>query len=169
MEERREGTAGPAGEKAARARRFVEELLRRMGAAIAVEVRDGPEAIGLALRPGAGNAIEPTPALVEAIQALANLVVNPEGEPLKWVNVEVGGFGEEAEAEVRAMALRLAATVRRTGRTVAIGPISARDRRLIHLALLEEEGVATESEGEGLFRQLLVEPFAGPKRPAVRE
>jgi spoIIIJ-associated protein len=41
---------------------------------------------------------------------------------------------------------------------VAIAPISARERRQIHLALVEVAGVTTRSEGEGIFRQLVVLP-----------
>jgi len=59
---------------------------------------------------------------------------------------------------VKAMAERLAATAKRTGKVIAVAPISARDRRQIHLALVEVEGVSTRSEGEGLFRQLLIIP-----------
>jgi spoIIIJ-associated protein len=56
------------------------------------------------------------------------------------------------------MAERLAAAARRTGKVLAIAPISARERRQIHLALVGAEGVSTRSEGEGLFRQLLIVP-----------
>jgi spoIIIJ-associated protein len=56
------------------------------------------------------------------------------------------------------MAERLAESARRTGKVLAVAPISARERRQIHLALVGVEGVSTRSEGEGLFRQLLVIP-----------
>jgi spoIIIJ-associated protein len=56
------------------------------------------------------------------------------------------------------MAERLAAAARRTGKVIAVAPISPRDRRQIHLALVGVEGVSTRSEGEGLFRQLLIIP-----------
>jgi spoIIIJ-associated protein len=56
------------------------------------------------------------------------------------------------------MAERLAASAMRTGKVLAICPISARERRQIHLALVDVEGVSTRSEGEGIFRQLLVIP-----------
>jgi spoIIIJ-associated protein len=74
------------------------------------------------------------------------------------VNLEVGGFAEEGDPAVKAMADRLAAAAHRTGQVLAIAPMSARERRQIHLALVGVEGVATRSEGEGLFRTLLVVP-----------
>jgi spoIIIJ-associated protein len=147
-----------APEKVARAREFCEGLFQRMGAQIDVEVRETPEAIGVSLKPREGNAVELGAALVEAVQYLVNRVVNPRAEGRKWVNLDVGGFREESDPVVKAMAERLAAAARRTGKVLAIAPISARERRQIHLALVGAEGVSTRSEGEGLFRQLLIVP-----------
>ncbi len=150
-----------APEKVAKAREFCEGLLGRLGADVAVEVKETAEQIGVALTPRPGNALEIGSALVEAMQYLVNRVVNPRAEGRKWVNLEVGGFAEEGDPAVKAMALRLADAARRTGKILAVAPISARERRQIHLALVEEEDVSTRSEGEGIFRQLLVVP--GPK------
>ena len=147
-----------APEKVARAREFCEGLFQRMGAQLDVEVRETPEAIGVSLKPREGNAVELGSALVEAVQYLVNRVVNPRAEGRKWVNLDVGGFREESDPVVKAMAERLAAAARRTGKVLAVAPISARERRQIHLALVGAEGVSTRSEGEGLFRQLLIVP-----------
>jgi spoIIIJ-associated protein len=147
-----------APEKVERARAFCTTLLEKLGADIAVEVREAPEAIAVALTARDGNKVELTAALIEAIQALVNRVANPPAEVRKWVNLEVGGFGEQGDPAIKAMAERLAATVRRTGKAVAIAPISARERRLVHLALVDAEGVSTRSDGEGIFRQLVVLP-----------
>jgi spoIIIJ-associated protein len=160
----REGPPPPrhAPEKVAAALAFCRGLLERLGGQVDVEAQDGPEAIGLSLKPREGNPVELGSALVEAIQVLVNRVVNPTGEGRKWVNLDVGGFRDDADPVVLAMANRLAAAARRTGRVLAIGPISARERRQIHLALQEAEGVSTRSEGEGLFRSLLVVPGDPP-------
>lgn len=163
-DERIEGGAPPpvsAPEKVEAARAFCEGLLARMGAAVDVEVRESAEAIAVALKPRPGNGVELGGALVEAIQVLANRVANPRAEGRKWVNLEVGGFGPDADPAVQEMARRLAAAALRTGKTLAIAPMSARERRLVHLALVGVEGVSTHSEGEGLFRTLLVEPARG--------
>ena len=147
-----------APEKVEAARSFCAGLLERLGAAVDVEVQESPEAIAVALRPREGNAVELGAALVEAIQTLVNRVANPRAEGRKWVNLEVGGFGADGDPAVRAMAARLADAARRTGKALAIAPMSARERRLVHLALVDEQGVSTHSEGEGLFRTLLVVP-----------
>lgn len=147
-----------APEKVAKARAFCEGLLARLGAAVDVEVQETPEQIGVSLKPRPENAVELSSALVEAAQVLVNRVVNPRAEGRKWVNLDVGGFREEGDPAVKAMAERLAAAAKRTGKVLAVAPISPRERRQIHLALVDVEGVSTRSEGEGIFRQLLVLP-----------
>jgi spoIIIJ-associated protein len=168
IDESREGPPPPreAPEKVARARAFCVTLLEKLGADMAVEVKESPEAIAVALTPREGNAVELTSALVEAVQALVNRVANPRSEDRKWVNLEVGGFAEQGDPAVKAMAERLAAAVLKTGKAVAIAPISARERRQIHLALVAVPGVSTRSEGEGIFRQLVVLPDPSKRAPA---
>jgi spoIIIJ-associated protein len=162
--------AAEAPEKVKLAVDFCAGLLARMGAAVDIEVRETAEAIGLSLKPRAGNGVELGSALVEAVQHLANRVANPRAEGRKWVNLEVGGFHEEADPVVKAMAERLAASARRMRKVLAIAPISARQRRQIHLALVGVEGVSTRSEGEGLFRTLLIVPEeADSGRPGSRD
>jgi spoIIIJ-associated protein len=147
-----------APEKVERAKAFCTGLLEKLGAAVDVAVRETPEAIGVSLSPREGNEVELSSALVEAVQYLVNRVVNPRAEGRKWVNLDVGGFREEGDPAVKAMAERLAAAAKRTGKVLAVAPISPRDRRQIHLALVGVEGVSTRSEGEGIFRQLLIIP-----------
>ena len=157
-----EGPSAPppreAPEKVARAKQFCEELLSRMGATVKVEVRETPDAIGVSLSPGEGNPVELSGGFVEAVQYLVNRVVNPRAEGRKWVNLEVGGFQSASDPAIQAMAERLAASAKRIGKVLAIAPISARERRQIHLALVDVQGVSTRSEGEGLFRTLLIVP-----------
>jgi spoIIIJ-associated protein len=147
-----------APEKVAKAREFCVELFERLGAAVDVEVKETPEQIGVAVTARAGNVVELSSVLVEAVQYLVNRVVNPRAEGRKWVNLDVGGFREEGDPVVKAMAERLAAAARRCGKILGVAPISARERRQIHLALVDVEGVSTRSEGEGIFRQLLIVP-----------
>lgn len=153
-----------APEKVERAQAFCVELFARLGAKVAVEVKETPEAIGVSLAAQEGNTLELSGPLVEAVQHLVNRVVNPRAEGRKWVNLDVGGFREEGDPAVKAMAERLAAAARRMGKVLAVAPISARERRMIDLALVDSPDVSTRSEGEGIFRQLLIVPAAAEKK-----
>lgn len=147
-----------APEKVAKAKAFCETLFAKLELPVSVEVRETPEAIGLSVLPGAEADSEIGGALLEAIQYLVNRVVNPTADGRKWVNLEVGGFREEGDPAVAAMAARLAASAVKMGKVLAIAPISPRERRQIHVALVEQDAVTTQSEGEGIFRQLLIIP-----------
>lgn len=147
-----------APEKVAKAKAFCETLFQKLELPVAIEVRETPEAIGVSVVPAEGADAEIGSVLLEAVQYLVNRVVNPSAEGRKWVNLDVGGFREEGDPAVAAMAARLAATALKMGKVLAIAPISPRERRQIHVALVGQDSVTTRSEGEGIFRQLLIVP-----------
>lgn len=147
-----------APEKVARAKGFCETLFQKLELAVEVGVLETPEAIGISIKPTAGAETEVGAALIEAVQYLVNRVVNPTTEGRKWVNLDLGGFRDEGDPEVDAMAARLAAAAVKMGKVLAIAPISPRERRQIHMALVGNDTVSTRSEGEGIFRQLLIVP-----------
>jgi spoIIIJ-associated protein len=94
----------------------------------------------------------------DALQLLANQAAGRlEGEARRIV-VDVEGDADAREAFLSRLAKRVARRARDGGRAVALDPMNGRDRRLIHLALRDEEGVATMSMGEGRYRQVVVAP-----------
>jgi spoIIIJ-associated protein len=100
--------------------------------------------------------------LLEALQHLLNQIYGrhlPVGERLVC---DVGGFRATREAELQAMANHAAKRVRDTGLSFTFEPMSANERRIIHLTLADQEDLYTESIGEGSDRKLKV----GLKTPA---
>jgi len=154
---------------------FVLGLVERMnrGAFTISEVQES-ELIVINLRGPAAEALTGADARIgEAIQLLANqaaarLVGEDEDPPRVVVDLE--GAGETRESFLAAMAERVARRAIETGRAVALDPMNPRDRRTIHLALREAEGVATMSRGEGRYRQVVVVPEgAAEYEEALRE
>jgi len=94
----------------------------------------------------------------DAIQLLANQASGRSGDDAPRIVVDVEGNHERREAFLFRVAERAAARAKETGRTVALDPMSPRDRRSIHVGLRDAEGVATMSVGEGRYRQVLVVP-----------
>jgi spoIIIJ-associated protein len=94
----------------------------------------------------------------EAIQLLANQAAGRlSDEPMRIV-VDAEGDRERREEFLGRMAERAARRAKDTARAVALDPMNGRDRRGIHMALREMEGVATMSVGEGQYRQVVVVP-----------
>jgi spoIIIJ-associated protein len=107
---------------------------------------------------------------VDALQLLANQAAGRiDAEPPRVV-LDVGGDLEEREARLTKLAQRAAQRARETGRAVRLDPMDGRDRRVIHMALRDDEDIATMSTGEGRFRQVVVVPEGAPEfEDAVRE
>jgi hypothetical protein len=104
----------------------------------------------------------------DAIQLLANQASARLGDDAPRIVVDVEGNYERREAFLFRVAERAAARARETGRTVALDPMSPRDRRSIHVGLRDTEGVATMSVGEGRYRQVLVVPEGAPEYEEAR-
>jgi spoIIIJ-associated protein len=94
--------------------------------------------------------------LLDALEHLVNQSFArnlPQGERLVC---DVHSFRAMREAELRAMARHAAERVRSTGIAFTFGPMNANERRVIHLTLADDEGLNTESVGEGNARRLKV-------------
>ena len=78
---------------------------------------------------------------------------------------DVNGFRATREAELQAMANLAANRVRQTGIAFTFEPMSANERRIIHLTLADSEDLYTESIGEGADRKLKI----GPKSAARKD
>ncbi len=95
---------------------------------------------------------------VDALQLLANQAALRGGEDSRRVIVDAEGDAEEREALLTRLAERAARRAKDAGRAIAMDPMNAKDRRIIHVALRESDGVATMSVGEGRYRQVVVVP-----------
>ncbi|MEJ7709719.1 MAG: R3H domain-containing nucleic acid-binding protein [Pyrinomonadaceae bacterium] len=94
--------------------------------------------------------------LLEAVEHLANQVFGRDLEKGERIVCDVEGFRAIREAELRVMAQHAADRVRSTGIPFTFGPMIANERRVIHLALAQDETLHTESVGEGHERRLKV-------------
>jgi hypothetical protein len=100
----------------------------------------------------------------EALQLLASQAASLGQEEPKRVVVDVaGGAREKRDELLERVAERAARRAQETGRSVALDPMSGRDRRVIHMSLRGADGIATMSIGEGRYRQVLVVPAAAPE------
>jgi spoIIIJ-associated protein len=103
--------------------------------------------------------------LLEALQHLLNQVYGRSLTGGARLVCDVNGFRATREAELQAMANHAANSVRQTGRPFTFEPMSANERRIIHLTLADSEDLYTESIGEGADRKLKI----GPKSSARKD
>ena len=94
--------------------------------------------------------------LLEALQHLVNQVYGRNLESSERFVCDVQGFRATREAELQAMASLAAKRVRETRVAFTFEPMTANERRIIHLTLSESEDLFTESIGEGSERKLRI-------------
>jgi spoIIIJ-associated protein len=95
---------------------------------------------------------------LQSLQFIVNLIVRKEyGENVRVV-LDVEHYRQRREASLRDMATKVAARVSQTGRAITLEPMTAADRRVIHLALSNYPGVITESVGMGEERKVSIIP-----------
>ena len=93
---------------------------------------------------------------MESLSSLARLVANRlEGEYIKR-GLDVAGYRDKRESDLTALAQRIGAKVRKTGRSFAMEPMNPYERRIIHSAISKMEGVRSESKGEGRDRRVVI-------------
>ena len=93
---------------------------------------------------------------MESLSYLASLVANRlEGDYIK-LGLDVAGYRDKRESDLTALAQRVGAKVRKTGRSFAMEPMNPYERRIIHSAISKMEGVRSESKGEGRDRRVVI-------------
>jgi len=106
---------------------------------------------------------------VDAVALLANQAsAATEGDDAKRVVLDVNGDQGRREDYLAKLAEKAARRATETGRSVAIDPMNPRDRRIVHVALREEPGIATMSVGVGRYRQVVVVPEGAPEFEEAR-
>lgn len=102
---------------------------------------------------------------LDALQHLVSLAANNAGGYFK-VTLNIGDYREKREQTLISLAGRVAEQVKRNSRNRALEPMSAYERRIIHTAVQEIEGVSSASIGEGKNRRVVIFPEGGtPNMP----
>ncbi len=95
---------------------------------------------------------------LEAMQFLADKIVNRKSEARVRVKVDIEGYMEARKTNLIQLANKMAEKAKKTGRPTTINQMSGQDRRIIHLTLKEDPRVRTQSKGDGYYRRLIILP-----------
>ena len=109
-------------------------------------------------------------AMLDAIQTLAGAVANTGREDYLRVAVDCENYRERREATLNKLAENLAQKAIRLGKKIMLEPMNPYERRIMHAALSEREGVKTQSEGKEPNRYLVIIPdnLEDPDAPAIQ-
>jgi len=95
---------------------------------------------------------------LNALQYISSLIVSKEAGQWVPLLIDVQGYRARRERQLRVLARRMAEQVIHTGRRMALEPMPANERRIIHLELREHPDVTTESIGEEPNRKVTIVP-----------
>jgi spoIIIJ-associated protein len=144
----------------------VREILSRIGAALdvqaAIEVNETAEAVDARyVGDDVGVLISHHGSVIDAIQHLAYRIAFHGAEDRKLVSVDAGGYRERRATALRSVGEQAADAAIREQRPVALDPMSALERKVVHEHLKSRHDVETYSEGQEPSRRLVVAPVIG--------
>lgn len=102
---------------------------------------------------------------IDALQLVVGVIAQRELGEWARILLNVGDWRERREEIVKALATRAAQKAKFTGLPQPIYDLSPQERRIVHLLLVDDPDVTTESEGEGAERHLMVKPILEAGKP----
>ncbi len=93
---------------------------------------------------------------MSALEYLVRVITGNRLEQYVNIIVDVDGYRERRTKQLQRLATRLAQQVVRNGRSVSLEPMPSYERRIVHIALRENEDVYTESVGDGEYRKVVI-------------
>lgn len=150
--------APPASDAARRLKELLERIRDALGVEASVAVREeGGSLLAAFQGRDLGLVIGKHGQTIDAIQYLASAALARGEEGLEVV-VDAAGYRERRRTTLEALADRAAARATATGQPVSFEPMTAGERKVVHLRLQEREDVVTASEGAEPNRHVVVRP-----------
>ena len=94
---------------------------------------------------------------LDSLQYITNLIANKKASQRIRIVIDVENYRSRRVETLTTLARRLASKVRRTGEKVVLEPMNPHERKVIHLALQEDNRIVTNSEGEEPYRYVVIE------------
>lgn len=147
-----------AGTAEGKAQAFLQELTRLMGVDVSVHVHtdeDGSVRVNMQ-GDELGILIGRRGETLDALQYLTSLQVNKGEEEYTRVTLDSEGYRAKREEALIRLANRMANRAKKTGRRVSMEPMNPYERRILHSALQNTQGISTHSEGEEPNRHVVI-------------
>ena len=155
------GVIQDEGDARERTETFLVNLLLNIDPSYAVEVTQAADdEVSVEITGGdAGKLIGKNGRTLSALEQISNAVINRREDSNVRVNVDVGGYKRRRDDRLRNEAKKVAAQVRKRGEPVELDPMSAAERRVVHMAVADDPDVTSESTGEGRDRRVVLKPL----------
>ena len=160
----------PADSRAARAANYLRGILDNIGCSdITMKAAAKENAVLISLEgETVGIIIGHRGETLDSIQYLTSLAASNNGGGYFKVTINIGNYREKREEALVNLAKRVSEQVIRTGRCRSLEPMNPYERRIIHTAVQEIDGVVSNSFGEGTARRVVIGVEGGEMRPPRR-
>jgi spoIIIJ-associated protein len=154
----------PIGLAADKAKEVLDEILKHIDLPMVVEceAKEGYYYLNI-ISNGSGLLIGKRGKTLSALQFLVSKIVSRQAGENVSVIVDTEQYRSKRELSLNELARQLSEKVKKSHRSLTTGPMSAQDRRIIHLALKEDHEVRTKSKGEGSLRRVVIYPVKKTK------
>jgi spoIIIJ-associated protein len=136
---------------------FVQNVVNAMGVTLTTSVEESPEGTRINLEGEDGGVLVRRGG--EGLQALQHLVATAFRRQLGDDNrivIDCNGFRKEKDAELKQMAKFMAEKACSTGAAQEMGPLNPYERRIVHMAIAEFPGAASESIGDAFMKTVII-------------
>ena len=141
-------------------RRFLEGLLQQSGLDLQCQFLEEDSVIKVELHgEDIGLVLADSACVLYAVNHLLNQAFYRRSLEARRFVVDCDDYRATRERELQLLAGKAAERARRSGSPFSLQAMPAGERRVVHLALAEEQGVRTESEGAGLHRYVVILPL----------
>ncbi len=138
-----------------RAKQFLEGLLNKLSLTAKVEFKEEEDAIYAEIK-DYSDIIGYRGEGLNALQYLCTVYVSKNDRHAKPIRIDCEGYRKRRESSLIALAHRMARKVQRTHSSVKLEPMTPQERRIIHMALADNEEIETFSKGEEPHRYLII-------------
>lgn len=155
---------------AQKAAKYLEDVIAQMGVSrVSIEVRHEEGGAMLCIEgDNAGFVIGHRGETLDALQYLAGLIANHGEDAYYRITLDIGNYREKRRETLTQLGAKVANKALKTGRNLSLEPMNPYERRIIHAAVQNVEGVKSWSEGVDLHRHIVVGPEGG-ERPRNRK
>ena len=150
--------------------KYIRRVLTGMGVEnITIDVTEIENGISLEINgDGFEEMIGGKGELLDSLQYLASLVCNKVDREYFRITTDSNGFRERRKKQLEELAAKIANNVKKSGRSSALEPMNPYERRIIHAAVSEIEGVTSQSKGEDPYRKVIISS-TNPRRGGGRD
>jgi spoIIIJ-associated protein len=98
---------------------------------------------------------------LDALQYIVNVSCRRTGDVSKKIIVDIEGYRKRRKAKLEKQAEQMASKVLSQQESIELPPMSSSERKIVHMALRQLNGVWTESTGDGADRRVVIHPGSG--------